>query len=179
MRLFASLWLRAGPLGGCWRAALSLLLLVLLSSRPAWAKSEAGSEAESEPCRWDLRDPAGHSWGLVLFQPSAAADPADWRLRLTLRAPVLSLSHRRPLKLDDGLGRYWQLRNRSDELVPRGAVVLPEQSAQFDLAGLQPRPSEALPLHLQVPLVEGVQDLMLGAEPVAALSGLPIAAASP
>ena len=144
---------------------------MLLLPRAGWA--------EAEVCRWDLRDPAGHSWGLVLFQPSAAADPADWRLRLTLRAPVLSLSHRRPLQLDDGLGRHWQLRNRSDELVPRGAVVLPEQSAQFDLAGLQPRPSEALPLHLQVPLVEGVQDLMLGAEPVAALSGLPIAAASP
>lgn len=48
----------------------------------------------------------------------------------------------------------------------------PPQSAQFDLGGLLPRPSGALPLHLQGPLDEGVAELMLGAEPVAALSGL-------
>ena len=143
----------------CWRSFLSLGLVLLLCPRPCWA--------EAEVRHWGLRDLSSHAWGLVLFRQSEGADPSVWRLRLTLRSPGLSLSHRIPLLLDDGLGRHW----------PEDAA-LPAQSAQFDLSGLLPRPSGALPLHLRVPLEDGVVDLMLGAEPVAALSSLPVAASS-
>jgi len=144
------------------------LALVLLCARPGWALEGGG--------QWGLLDPAGQGWGVVLFPRPGSGDPSGWRLRLTTHAPGLVLSHHRPLQLDDGLGHIWQLRNRSDELVPQGAAVLPSQSAQFDLDGLLPRPSEALPLHLRVPLDDGAMDLMLGAEPVAALSELPVPA---
>ena len=138
---------------------------MLLSARPGWAQAEA--------LHWGLQDSAGRGWGLVLFSPADAADPSAWRLRLTLRTPGLALSHHSPLLLDDGAGHHWQLANCSDELVAASGALLPVQSAQFDLGGLLPRPSGALPLHLQVPLDEGVAELMVGAEPVAALSGLP------
>ena len=146
------------------------MLVLLLCPRPCWA--------EAEVRHWGLRDLSSHAWGLVLFRQSEGADPSVWRLRLTLRSPGLLLSHRSPLLLDDGLGHHWQLRNRSDELAPQADAALPAQSAQFDLDGLLPRPSGALPLHLRVPLEDGVVDLMLGAEPVAALSALPVAASS-
>jgi hypothetical protein len=91
----------------------------------------------------------------------------------------LALSHHSPLLLDDGAGHHWQLANCSDELVAASGALLPVQSAQFDLGGLLPRPSGAMPLHLQVPLDGGVAELMVGAEPVAALSGLPQATPLP
>ena len=166
VRISAQLWRRCWS--WCWRFCLSLplLLALLLCPRAGWAQAEVR--------HWGLRDPSGQAWGLVLFRSSEGADLSAWRLRLTLSSPGLSLSHRSPLLLDDGLGRHWQLRNRSDELVPLRDAALPAQSAQFDLSGLQPRPSEALPLHLRVPLEDGVVDLLLGADPVAVLSGVPV-----
>jgi hypothetical protein len=83
------------------------------------------------------------------------------------------VDHQRPLLLSDGLGGAWELPNRSEELVRQGEELIPESSAQFDLAGLVPRPSNALPLRISLPL-QGAADqgLMLSPEPVAALSTL-------
>ena len=131
--------------------------------------------AAAEIQRWDLRDDDGEPWGLVLFpQPDPACAPG-WRLRLTARRPAAALDHHEPLQLDDGLGHLWQLGNSSAELVALGESALPLQSAQFDLEGLQPRPSAVLPLHLKLALADGEAELLLGPDQVAALSGLPAA----
>ena len=123
--------------------------------------------------RWDLRDGDGEPWGLVVFpQPDPAYAPG-WRLRFTARRPATALDHHEPLQLDDGLGHLWQLDNRSAELVAPGESALPLQSAQFDLEGLQPRPSAVVPLHLRLVLVDGEAELLLGPDQVAALSSLP------
>ena len=146
-------------------AFLLVLVVVLLP---------AGAGA-AEIQRWDLRDGDGEPWGLVVSpQPDPAYAPG-WRLRLTARTPAAALDHHEPLRLDDGLNHLWQLDNRSSELVAPGESALPPQSAQFDLEGLQPRPSGVLPLHLKLVLVDGEADLVLGPAQVAALSNLPAA----
>ena len=132
--------------------------------------------AAAAPQRWDLRDGAGQGWGLVLFSQPDPAYPPGWRLRLTARTGGIALDHQQPLQLDDGLGQQWLLQNRSAELVSPGEGPLPLQSAQFDLESLQPRPSEALPLHLRVPLEDGEAELVLGPDQLTALHALPTAA---
>lgn len=145
-----------------------LLLALVLVLLPAGAGA-------AEIQRWDLRDGDGEPWGLVVFpQPDPAYAPG-WRLRLTARTPAAALDHHEPLQLDDGFGRLWQLDNRSAELVGPGESPLPLQSAQFDLEGLQPRPSAVLPLHLKLVLADGEAELLLGPDQVAALSSLPAA----
>jgi hypothetical protein len=125
---------------------------------------------EAQP--WVLRDQAGRVWSLTLLEQGDPAYPAGRRLRLTDRSGTQQLDHDRPLQLRDGMGGAWELANYSNELVPAGEEVLPAGSAQFDLAGLEPRPRAELPLALEVPLTAGdTALLMAGAAAVAALHG--------
>jgi hypothetical protein len=84
------------------------------------------------------------------------------------------VDHQRPLLLSDGLGGAWNLPNRSEELVRQGEEVIPEASAQFDAHALDPRPTEVLPLQLEVPTdnQEGTTLVMLQPEVVQALHEL-------
>jgi hypothetical protein len=76
--------------------------------------------------------------------------------------------------IGDGLGGAWELANRSEELVARGEGTLPAGSAQFDATDLDPRPPDALPLGLTLPLADGTAAMLtLGPEVVAALHALP------
>ena len=109
------------------------------------------AQAAVDPQRWTLTDSSGHYWGLTLFEQPDPAYPAGWRLRLTARSPGQVVDHQRPLLLSDGLGGAWNLPNRSEEMVRQGEEVIPEASAQFDAHDLDPRPSEVLPLQLEVP----------------------------
>lgn len=140
---------------------LALLLVVLACPPEALAL---------EPRSWLLKDQAGHSWSLTLLEQADPAYPDGLRLRLTDRSGSEPLDHQRSLRLSDGLGGAWQLANRSEELVPAGRDLLPPESAQFDLAGLEPRPRAELPLLLEVPLDSGdAAELLAGPDPVAAL----------
>ncbi|MEB3322309.1 MAG: DUF3122 domain-containing protein [Synechococcaceae cyanobacterium] len=150
-------------------ALMASLLLVVAAPRPA-----AAAPAEAAPQRWVLRDQSDRSWGLTLFSQPDPAYPSGWRLRLSARSPGLAVDHERPLTLQDGMGSAWSLPNRSAELVPWGETGLPAASGQFDAAALEPRPSEALPLRLEVPLDDGASTgITLEPEVVAALHGLP------
>jgi hypothetical protein len=130
--------------------------------------------AAASPQLWTLTDSLGHFWGLTLFEQPDPAYPAGWRLRLTARSPGQTVDHQRPLLLSDGLGGGWVLPNRSEELVRQGEKVIPEASAQFDAYALDPRPSEMLPLQLEVPTAdrEGRTLVMLQPEVVQALHKL-------
>lgn len=145
--------------------ALLAVLLALVLVAP-------GAALALENQRWALRDQAGHAWSLTLLEQGDPAYPPGLRLRLTDRSGTQQLDHSRPLRLRDGLGGDWELANRSNELVPAGAVDVPAGSAQFDLAGLEPRPRAELPLALEVPLAVGdPAQLVAGAAAVAALHG--------
>ncbi|MDM7938217.1 MAG: DUF3122 domain-containing protein [Cyanobium sp. CZS 48M] len=154
-------------------AGLALLLTLLLAlglPAPAPAAELIGS--------WRVVDDAGHSWGLSLFEQPDPAYPTGWRLRLTAHVPGVAADHGRPLRLGDGLGGAWSLANRSNELVPPGdadgGVPVPAGSAQFDAAGLDPRPSAVAPLRLELPLADGESiGLTLGGDVVPALRALP------
>jgi hypothetical protein len=128
----------------CW-----LLLAVLL---PAVVLAGGAALAVESGAGWALQDQHGGRWGLVLLRQPGAGDAEGWRLRLNALSPAARLDHRRPLLLEDGLGGHWSLANRSDELVPAGAAALPNGSAQFDDAALQPVPEAFLPLQLRIPL---------------------------
>jgi hypothetical protein len=129
------------------------------------------AQAAVDPQRWSLTDSSGHLWGLTLFKQPDPAYPDGWRLRLTARSPGQGVDHQRPLLLSDGLGGAWVLPNRSEELVRHGEEVIPESSAQFDVHALDPRPSEVLPLQLEVPTDDqgGADLIMLQPEVVRAL----------
>jgi hypothetical protein len=133
------------------------------------------AQAAVDPQHWSLTDSSGHHWGLTLFEQPDPAYPVGWRLRLTSRSPGLTVDHQRPLLLSDGLGAAWVLPNRSEELVRQGEEVIPESSAQFDARALDPRPSDVLPLQLEVPTQnqEGTILVMLQPEVVQALHKLP------
>lgn len=142
--------------------ALVLLLIAVLAA-PAGAFA---LEARS----WLLKDQAGRSWSLTLLEQADPDYPGGLRLRLTDRSGSQPLDHSRTLRLSDGLGGVWDLGNRSAELVPAGSDTLPAGSAQFDLAGLEPRPRAEMPLLLEVPLESGgAAELLAGPDPVAAL----------
>jgi len=142
--------------------ALALLLMTVLAA-PAGALA-------LEPRSWLLKDQAGRSWSLTLLEQADPAYPGGLRLRITDRTGTQPLDHQRPLRLSDSLNRAWQLANSSQELVPAGSDTLPPGSAQFDLAGLEPRPWAELPLLLEVPLASGgAAELLAGPDPVAAL----------
>jgi hypothetical protein len=152
-----------------WRPVFAAVLLALtLMVLPLQA------QAAVDPQRWTLTDSSGHSWGLTLFEQPDPAYPAGWRLRLTARSPGQVVDHQRPLILSDGLGGAWNLPNRSEELVRQGEEVIPEASAQFDAHALDPRPSEVLPLQLEVPTdnQEDTTLVMLQPEVVQALHEL-------
>ena len=153
-----------------WRPVFAAVLLALtLMVLPLQAQPAI------DPQRWTLTDSSGHSWGMTLFEQPDPAYPAGWRLRLTARSPGQVVDHQRPLLLSDGLGGAWSLPNRSEELVRQGEEVIPESSAQFDAHDLDPRPSEVLPLQLEVPTdnQEGTTLVMLQPEVVQALHELP------
>jgi hypothetical protein len=144
-----------------------VLLLVVLGLGPGTALADAA------PQRWNLTDQGGQRWSLSLFAQPDPAYPGGDRLRLNALSPGLAVDHRRPLRISDGLGQAWQLANRSEELVAPGAEALPPGSAQFDAADLRPRPSEALPLLLAVPLAGGEEALLpLGPQETLALHAL-------
>jgi hypothetical protein len=146
-----------------WLPLAALLAVLLLLPAPARALEAQG---------WALQDQTGHAWSLTLLEQGDPAYPAGLRLRLTDRSGSQQLDHSRPLRLRDGLGGVWELANRSNELVPAGEEALPGGSAQFDLAGLVPRPRAELPLALEVPLAAGDRArLVAGAAAVAALHG--------
>jgi hypothetical protein len=153
-----------------WRPVFAAVLLALtLMVLPLQA------QAAVDPQRWSLTDSSGHSWGLTLFEQPDPAYPAGWRLRLTARSPGQGVDHQRPLLLSDSLGGAWELPNSSEELVRQGEELIPESSAQFDVRALDPRPSEVLPLQLEVPTdnQEGTTLVMLQPEVVQALHELP------
>jgi hypothetical protein len=142
--------------------ALALLLMTVLAC-------PAGAHALKSRS-WLLKDQAGRSWSLTLLEQADPAYPGGLRLRITDRTGTQPLDHQRPLRLSDGLNGAWQLANSSQELVPAGSDTLPQGSAQFDLAGLEPRPRAELPLLLEVPLASGgAAELLAGPDPVVAL----------
>lgn len=152
-------------LGGLFGLLLAGVLVAGLVLIPGAAQG-----LEAQP--WVLRDQAGRVWSLTLLEQGDTAYPAGRRLRLTDRSGTQQLDHDRPLQLRDGMGGAWELANYSNELVPAGEEALPAGSAQFDLAGLEPRPRAELPLALEVPLTAGdTARLMAGAAAVAALHG--------
>lgn len=153
-----------------WRPVFAAVLLALtLMLLPLQA------QAAADPQRWTLTDSSGRSWGLTLFEQPDPAYPDGWRVRLTARSPGQIVDHQRPLLLSDGLSGAWELPNRSEELVRQGEEVIPESSAQFDANGLNHRPSDVLPLQLEVPTdnPEGTIMVMLQPEVVQALHELP------
>ncbi len=156
-----------------WAAALAALLLVLLLTlAPGLARADDGQ-------RWSLRDRGDNRWSMRIFEQPDPAYPSGERLRLSALTPGIAVDHSRPLLLSDGVGGSWTLANRSEELVAAGAGALPESSAQFDLADLLPRPSDALPLVLSLPLAgEASAELVLGPEETLALHAASIPAAT-
>ena len=156
-----------------WAASLAALLLVLLLTlAPGLARADDGQ-------RWSLRDRGDNRWSMRIFQQPDPAYPSGERLRLSALTPGIAVDHSRPLLLSDGVGGSWTLANRSEELVAAGAGPLPESSAQFDMADLLPRPSDALPLVLSLPLAgEALAELVLGPEETQALHAASIPAAT-
>jgi hypothetical protein len=147
-------------------APLLLGLLLVLTLAPGQARAAEGA-------RWSLRDQDGNRWSLRIFAQPDPAYPSGDRLRLSALTPGIAVDHARPLLISDGTGGAWTLANRSEELVPPGDNALPEGAAQFDMADLLPRPSEALPLALTLPLSgEASALLVLGPEETEALHGL-------
>jgi len=124
---------------------LPVLLTVLLGVFPVRA-------AES----WALSDGAGHRLNAVVFEQPFPAYPSGLRIRLNALDAKTTLDHSQQLVLSDSMGQEWSLPNRSEEMVQKGVSPIPPGSAQFDLDGLMPKPSEALPLHLAVPTAEGL-----------------------
>ena len=165
-RLRQILW---GPVFAAFLLAPALLALLALLALPLPV------QAATAPQHWTITDASGQLWGLNLFEQPDPAYPAGWRLRLTGRSPGQTLDHRRPLLLSDGLGGAWSLPNRSEELVRLAEEQIPAASAQFDAQSLEPRPSEVLPLRLELPTDgrDGVALLVLQSEVVLALHELP------
>ncbi|WP_159816617.1 DUF3122 domain-containing protein [Cyanobium sp. Copco_Reservoir_LC18] len=148
-------------------ALAALLLVLLLTLAPGLVRADEGQ-------RWSLRDRDDNRWSLRVFAQPDPAYPSGERLRLSALTPGIAVDHSRPLLLSDGVGGSWTLANRSEELVAVGAGPLPESSAQFDMADLLPRPSDALPLVLSLPLAgEASAELVLGPEEAQALHGWP------
>jgi hypothetical protein len=151
-----------------------LLLLILLLTTLLVLGSAASASAASAIQRWSVSDALGHGWSLSLFEQPDPDFAPGWRLRLNARSPGLTLDHERPLAIGDGLGGSWELANRSEELVARGQRIVPAGSAQFDAMDLDPRPRDALPLRLTLPLADGTAAVLtLGPEVVGALHSLP------
>lgn len=136
-----------------------LLLLVLLVLAPgrAWAEDDVG-------LRWTQRDQDDNRWSLRILAPADAAGPGGERLRFSALTPGIAVDHCRPLLIGDGASGAWTLANRSAELADPEHSDLPEGSAQFDLADLLPRPGDALPLALSLPLV-GEQTALIVLDP--------------
>lgn len=157
-----------------------VLLALLLTLAPAAllaapASLPAAPLAAALPARWNLGDQNGQRWQLALFEQPDPAYPSGWRLRLNALSPAQAPDQQRSLEVSDSLGRHWSLANVSAELVPPGEEI-PAGSAQFRLDDLSPRPSEALPLQLNLPLRDGgTAELTPGAETVTALHELPAA----
>jgi hypothetical protein len=104
---------------------------------------------------WSLSDGAGHRFRATVFEQPFAEYPSGWRIRLNALEADMGLDHDADLLLSDAQGHAWRLPNRSEELVPRGVSPVPAGSAQFDLDALSPRPSDAIPLQLEVQTADG------------------------
>ncbi|MCP9820970.1 DUF3122 domain-containing protein [Synechococcus sp. Cruz-9H2] len=125
--------------GRRWRQGLAGLLAVLVASLVLVAPAAA---VES----WPLSDEAGHRFQASVFEQPFPEYPSGWRLRLNALEADLVLDHTDALQVSDAMGKRWTLGNRSEEIVPPDGTPIPAGSAQFDLDGLTPRPSDALPL---------------------------------
>ncbi len=149
---------------------LLLVVVLLLALAPGVAR------ADDEGQRWSLRDQDDNRWSLRIFDQPDPAYPSGERLRLSALTPGIAVDHEKPLLISDGMGGSWTLANRSEELVPADQEEppeLPEGSAQFDMASLIPRPSDAVPLQLSLPLAEdGTALLVLGPGETKALHAL-------
>jgi hypothetical protein len=99
---------------------------------------------------WSLSDGAGHRFKATVFEQPFPEYPSGWRLRLNALDAAMALDHDTELLVRDEEGHAWRLPNRSEEIVPRGVSPVPVGSAQFGLDALTPRPSEAIPLQLEV-----------------------------
>ncbi|KEF41002.1 MAG: hypothetical protein ER33_13920 [Cyanobium sp. CACIAM 14] len=149
-----------------------LVLLLLLPLAPGPARAD-GALAPADGQRWSLRDQDGHRWSLRIFAQPDPAYLGGERLRLSALTPGIAVDHATPLRISDGAGGTWSLPNRSEELVPSDQGAAPAGSAQFDLAGLNPRPGDALPLELRLALgPAGTAQLVLGPEETLALHAL-------
>ncbi|MBC1261990.1 DUF3122 domain-containing protein [Synechococcus sp. BSF8S] len=142
-------------------AVLPLLLAFLLGAAPVLA-------ADS----WSLDDRAGHRLSAQVFEQPFPEYPSGQRIRLNVLDARTTLDHSADLVLSDSTGQEWSLPNRSEEMVPRDGSSVPSGSAQFDLDALIPRPSEALPLRLEVPSTRGVLSFNLSPEQVMELHAM-------
>nr|WP_254216918.1 DUF3122 domain-containing protein [Synechococcus sp. CCY 9618] len=137
------------------------------------------ARADDEGQRWSLRDQDDNRWSLRIFAQLDPDYPSGDRLRLSALTPGIAVDHEKPLLISDASGASWSLANRSEELVPADQEELPEGSAQFDMAALIPRPSDALPLELSLSLADDSTALLvLGPGETKALHALrnPVAA---
>jgi hypothetical protein len=140
------------------------LALVLAAAVILCGASGARAEAIA------VRDALGGRYQLRIFEQPDPAFPAGLRLRVNALDPAESLSHSAPLRLSNGMGRTWQLSNRSEELVPAGSPTAPPPgSAQFDLGALQPRPTAVEPLQLTLVTAAGNRSITLGGDATARL----------
>lgn len=150
-------------LAGLFASLLTLSGLALLAVAPA--------QAAAPIQRWSQADTSGERWAISLFEQLDPDFEPGWRLRLNALGLDLRLDHQRPMEVQGATGTHWQLANRIEEEVPAGEAAIPAGSAQFDLVGLVPRPSNALPLRISIPLQDAPdRDLMLSPEIVAAIS---------
>lgn len=92
----------------------------------------------------------GHRFRATVFEQPFPEYPSGWRLRFNGMGGVTALDHSAALRVMDGQGQTWELPNRSEELVPKDGSPVPAGSAQFDLDALSPRPSEAIPLEVEL-----------------------------
>lgn len=137
---------------------LPVLLTLLLATGPVIA-------ADS----WALNDGSGHRLNAKIFEQPFSEYSFGMRIRFNALDSSTTLDHQQQLVVSDSMGQEWSLPNRSEEIVPKGSLPIPLGSAQFDLSGLMPRPSEALPLHLTVPTADGVLSFNLNPEQTMAL----------
>lgn len=142
-----------------------IAVLLMLLTRPV-------ATLAMDPQSWSAKDQGGRNWSLTLLDQADSAYAAGLRLRITDRSGGHRLDHRQPLRVRDGIGGSWLLDNHSEELVPAGREELPAASAQFDLAGLKPRPRSELPLVIELSLETGGKvTLVAGAAAAAGLHG--------
>jgi len=131
----------------------------------------ASSTAAAAPQRYRLHDQNGNSWlAVVIDEPQA--DGLHWSLRLTATDSDTALDHRAAMTMSDAVDHTWTLANTSRSMVPDNETPMPQESAQFSLAALNPVPADTRPLILHVPLDQEGEAVIVSDPPfTAALHG--------